>query len=259
MPKEAAPGAYVRSAKFSELEQVSAAGARAFARDPLFTWFANIKTPIPEQEPKQRAKSTHNLHILMDSLFRAICLIDARPMVVVVPDESGVVNADGSPAERIVAVAEWVQPGASVNGMITVVRAKFHRLTMAWGWTGYQRIDLDYKNAISKRVGEELVRGGLSKTSHWRLEIAYTDPDHEGHGYCGLLLKEIQEFNKNLPTTVEATTPRSRDVYLHYGWTIYDTLTFGKGYVDESGLQSTGEKATGFPVWMMIKWPKVKT
>jgi len=56
------------------------------------------------------------------------------------------------------------------------------------------------------------------------------------------------------PVHLEATTAKSRDVYAHFKFEVDEQHQFGKGQVDANGLAAKGEKATGFPEWVMTKW-----
>ena len=87
------------------------------------------------------------------------------------------------------------------------------------------------------------------------------------------LLWEAFNHAPNAVFTLEATTPRSRDVYKHHRFEVCpDSLSLlslmcmttrqvvrevvvGKGKANALGLKSSGDAATGFPFYPMIKMP----
>ncbi|KAJ7746371.1 hypothetical protein B0H16DRAFT_1462538 [Mycena metata] len=123
----------------------------------------------------------------------------------------------GSGQEEIVAFAAWVPPHKVIED-----------------------------RALNQNMAEN--NRGL-QTDH-RLEITATDPDYQGKGYCRLLMKEGFSTCQSKPITLEATTAHSRDVYAHLGFEVVESLTLGKGQVNNRGLRiAKREPATGFP------WP----
>jgi hypothetical protein len=86
-----------------------------------------------------------------------------------------------------------------------------------------------------------------------------------------MLLEEAFQHAPDAVFTLEANTPRARDVYKRYGFEVIHPflfpikilrvaqvvgeVTIGKGKVDELGVASSGTAATGFPMYPMIKVP----
>lgn len=59
---------------------------------------------------------------------------------------------------------------------------------------------------------------------------------------------------EGVPVWLEATSEHSRDVYLHFGFKVTDTVVIGRGSVDEDGNRVSG--GNGYPVFGMIKEPE---
>lgn len=55
-----------------------------------------------------------------------------------------------------------------------------------------------------------------------------------------------------VPVWLEATYPHARDIYLHFGFRVVETIFIGQGSRSAEGWPATGEEATGVQAWMMI-------
>ncbi|KAJ7262697.1 hypothetical protein B0H12DRAFT_305107 [Mycena haematopus] len=246
--------AYVREAHPSDFPPISAFSTRAFAADPEMNWFAGLTTPIPDQPPAQRARSLQNLRTFLDSINRSVVLVGGRVTVVALPDESGMDN------EKVVAFAAWVPPHKAIEGTLTSLRSGAWRSLFAWGVKLFWRANVIFKPTIGAIVKNALKSRGYHETDHYRLEITATHPEYQGKGYSTLLMTAgFSHCGPSKPITLEATTPHSRDVYAHQGFEIVQQHTLGPGTVDARGLgvgtDTKDADATGFPVWVMIKWP----
>ncbi|KAJ6459980.1 hypothetical protein C8R45DRAFT_942034 [Mycena sanguinolenta] len=73
--------------------------------------------------------------------------------------------------------------------------------------------------------------------------------------YMAMLLQEAFRHAPNATFTLEVTTPRSREVYKHYAFEVVREGVVGKGKVDALGVNASGDAATGFPIYPMIKVP----
>ncbi|KAF7349233.1 hypothetical protein MSAN_01712700 [Mycena sanguinolenta] len=241
-------GPYVREARPSDFDEISAFDARAFADDPEMNWFGGLKTAIADEAPTQKAGSLENLRLFLDTINRSVALVGGRVTVVAIPQESG--------PEKLVAFAAWVPPHKVIEGTLTSLRAKAHRSLFAWGFTMWWRASVIFKPTIGAIVKKALKAKSHQETDHYRLEITATDPEYQGKGYSSMLMKEGFERCGSKPITLEATTAHSRDVYAHQGFEIVESLTLGQGVVDSRGLNTKDKgAATGFPVCVMIKWP----
>ncbi|KAI5896860.1 uncharacterized protein SCHCODRAFT_02616030 [Schizophyllum commune H4-8] len=175
-------------------------------------------------------------------------LIHGRIMVVAVPE------ADGK--ERLAACAAWITPeSAEFDSPWVFVRAKFHRALLGWGYTTVKRITEEYLPGMAKRRAAELERQGIKNNDYWHLELLFTNPDDEGHGYCGKLLREQEAHDPTRLFTLDASSERSIGIYHHYGWVTYDKFRLGEGKAAEDGTTAKGEKAIGVPVELMYRKP----
>ena len=88
--------------------------------------------------------------------------------------------------------------------------------------------------------------------------ISFPDfiPTLRSTGLAKAIMRDHQQTAQaaNLPIWLEATTPRSRDLYLSMGFEEIEEIVLGKGKVAvDSSLQPGGP---GVPLWAMVWWPK---
>jgi GNAT superfamily N-acetyltransferase len=85
-----------------------------------------------------------------------------------------------------------------------------------------------------------------------------TRADAQGQGLGSELMKHqqdlVRECKNGLPTWLEATTARSRDLYLRLGFEVVDEILLGKGDVGADGMAE--KDGGGVPVWGMVWWPQ---
>ncbi|KAJ7183192.1 hypothetical protein C8R46DRAFT_1186343 [Mycena filopes] len=218
---------YTREATAADWEEISTLAARAFADDPEMNWFGGLSTGIADtNNPTDKALKLENLRQFLDSIGRSVELVGGRATVVAIPQNAG--------PEKLVAFAAWVPPHQAIEGILTGLRARTYRSLYAWGLTMFWASKIP---------------------DHYRLEITATDPDYQGKGYSRLLMEEGFVVWSSKPTTLEATTAHSHDIYAHQGFEVVESVTLGAGDVDERGLTSSGPSAVGFSVYVMIKWP----
>ncbi|KAJ7454735.1 hypothetical protein FB451DRAFT_1279135 [Mycena latifolia] len=241
---------YVREARLSDFGEMAAFEARAFAGDPEMNWFAGLSTAIDDEPQAQKSRCLRNLELFMDCINRSVSVVGGRVTVVAIPQEDG--------GEKLVAFAAWVPPKKNIDGTITTIRAKGHRCIQKWGLSVAWRTSVVFKPTINKIVRKALKARGYEETGHYRVEITATDPEYQGKGYSSMLMKENQShIDGSKPITLEATTTHSRDVYARLGFEVIESLTLGKGDVNQHGLKVKDKVAAGgFTVWIMIKWPK---
>ncbi|KAJ7163993.1 acyl-CoA N-acyltransferase [Mycena crocata] len=233
---------YIRDARPTDLEEIASFEARAFAEDPEMNWFAGLSTAISDQPPPQNVRSLNNLGVFLDSINRGVDIVGGRITVVAIPQDTG--------PEKIVAFASWIPPHKIIEGTLTTIRSKAYRSILT---------TIVFKPTIGAIVKRALTTRGYGETDHYRLEITATDPEHQGKGYSGLLMKESFAMYREKPMTLEATTEHSRDIYAHQGFEVVETVTLGKGEVSSRGLKvKDTDSAVGFPVHVMIKWPTTK-
>lgn len=137
--------------------------------------------------------------------------------------ESGTAHA----VEGFTAVALWLPPGVSSDEatMSTLVYESV---------AGSARPDLD---------GFFEQMGSFHPTfPHWYLPLAGVDPPAQGHGLGSILLRHALEICDldGLPSYLEATSPRSRDLYARHGFEVV-------GVIQQGGSP---------PMWPMLREPR---
>ncbi len=85
-----------------------------------------------------------------------------------------------------------------------------------------------------------------------------TREDCRGRGHASTLIRHHQALatDANLPIWLEATTTKSRNIYLKLGFEVVQEIVLGKGRVGSDGLVTEGEKAVGVPIWGMVWRPE---
>ena len=85
-----------------------------------------------------------------------------------------------------------------------------------------------------------------------------TRQDCRGRGLASALMRHYQGLatKANLPVWLEATTAKSRDIYLKLGFEVVEEIVLGKGKVGSDGLLTKGDEAVGVRVWGMVWRPE---
>lgn len=146
MPKERAPGAYVRVATLDDLPALSGVAARAFENDPLLCWLASREKPMMNEPAVQQTKHRHYLQLVETAVLRSVFMEGGRVTVVAIPDDKG--------GEIIAAYTLWLPPGCSTGtfqgthvqicplmrhsaeSFVTTIRAGYLRAVPGWGLRG---------------------------------------------------------------------------------------------------------------------------
>ncbi|KAI0255824.1 hypothetical protein BJV78DRAFT_577223 [Lactifluus subvellereus] len=157
--------------------------------------------------------------------------------------------------EKILGGALWLPPGVGMNpSLFTLVRISPWQALWNWGRDAFKRILADYMPTTEKMLNEVFAARGVKRLDSWHLLVIAIDPRYEGNGYCSLLIEDGFRRASGMPVHVEATTPRSRDIYAHYGFELNNVHRFGMGWVDEMGKRATRPNAAGWPDFIMTKW-----
>jgi len=172
-------------------------------------------------------------------------------MIVVVVEKEG----EGGEGEKIVGGALWLRPGSSMDpSPLTFIRISPWRALWNWGLGTLKKSLFDYAPTVDKIFDETFAERKLKPLDSWHLFEIAVDPTCEGKGYCSLLLRDGLQRAAGKPVILEATTPRSRDIYAHFGFELNKEHRFGVGSVDEMGVVAKGETAVGLPIFIMTKW-----
>jgi GNAT superfamily N-acetyltransferase len=197
------PALEVRKGRAAEAQTVAKVLARAFHDDPVSAWVF----PDPSRRPVQ-----------LERMHRDIFLPDAFR-----DDECYVTDDHGG-------VALWVPP-ESVRSSLTETLRLLPTAARIWG-RGLPR---------ALRV-LAFIESNFPRESHAHLVFAGTEPEIQGRGIGSALLRETlaRWDRERMPTYLEASSPRSRALYLRHG------------YVDLGRVDLPGG---GPPLWRMWRDP----
>lgn len=128
--------------------------------------------------------------------------------------------------QNCAAVALWLPPGVSPPGEMVLgfMRAGMDDETFADYSSVFDQMDAHHPN-----------------DDHWYLTLMGVDPALQGRGLGAALLGLALEIcdRDRLPAYLEATSPRSRDLYLRHGFEVAGTIQAG----------------TSPPLWPMLREP----
>ncbi|KAI0272705.1 hypothetical protein BC834DRAFT_858044 [Gloeopeniophorella convolvens] len=253
-PAQSAPApassGYVRPIKPNEVQALADVWTRAFARDPSMNWFGGVRALVPHHSASDAGsrRTLAGLGHFQLTILKMGCLTGT---ITVLVERTG----EGEGEERVVGGAMWLPPGTSMDPTpLTFVRISPWRAVWAWGLGGMKRMLLDFTPGVEKTLKELCKARERKLADGWQLFEIAVDPEHEGKGYCSMLMRDGFERAAGAAVHLEATTPKSRDIYAHLGFEIGKEQRFGVGSVDEMGVVARGEAAVGWPVWVMSKW-----
>ena len=193
----------VRKASADEIPRLSHALARAFEDDPVSAWF------FPDESERLER---------LERMYRLI----------MVPDHVG--YGEAYTVGDYAGVALWTPPG---EGKLSPVETL--------------RLLPTVRHIFGRRTARAL-RGLAYQESkyperpHYHLVFIGVDPEHQGQGIGSRLMGPIlQRFDREgMPVYLEASTLRSRALYLRHGFVDLDVMRFPGG---------------GPPMWRMWREP----
>ncbi|KAJ7669075.1 hypothetical protein B0H17DRAFT_1162252 [Mycena rosella] len=259
------PDVSVRLATVNELDELAEMNQRAFISSPPQTYFSGATAASSFGLPASSRRADKNLQPLTTDgedatrrvnqtkfirfLIRRSWHLNARITVAVIPGENG--------RDRIVGATIWRPPitgGSKPPSLLTSLRMGLFSVLMNWGVGVITRIS-DLIQSSEHVLGDAYTERKLagSPEDSWYLQLAGVDPEFQGKGYMSMLLQDAFNRAPDAIFTLEATTPHSRNVYKHYGFEVVGEVTVGKGKVDALGVASSGNAATGFTIYPMIK------
>ncbi|KAA1472591.1 hypothetical protein DENSPDRAFT_801310 [Dentipellis sp. KUC8613] len=247
----AAPKPYVRLARKDEIPALALIAREAFIADPNFSYLASLKEHLSnEQDSKKRRTLEKFLGMLYGLSFAA----GARITVVALPKSE---EEKRSGKEELAASCIWLPPHKRVGlkQFFTSLRYGFFSVLRGWGLKGMTRVSIlhpMHTDAAWVEVWKQCKLPGTPE-HEWYLFLALTAPQHQGHGYLSLLLREMFAFVPDKMLTLDAGTAKARDRYAHLGFELQRPWTLGTGQVNEQGLKTKGEKP-GMTFYSMIKW-----
>ncbi|KAL3476002.1 hypothetical protein BJX99DRAFT_151464 [Aspergillus californicus] len=156
-------------------------------------------------------------------------------------------EADGWKAATVV-----LPPGKSVDNPLTIVPAMLGFMSVLWriGLAGLIRMLGDYSGAT-----DTVKKRALGKQKYFYVFVVGTEYEHQGKGLAKTLMQSVQDdaSRLELPIWLEATTERSRQLYLSLGFEDVEEITIGEGKNAPDGtMEISGQ---GVPLWAMVWWP----
>ncbi|KAJ7718553.1 hypothetical protein B0H16DRAFT_1897627 [Mycena metata] len=207
------------------------------------TYFSGANAPLTTDSKDE--KKRNNQTQFLKFLIRRSWSLGARITVVVIPG-----GKNGT--ERIVGATIWRPPITGDNkspSMLSALRMGLVSVLVNWGMSAMTRIsDLvdSSKHVLRDAYADRKLPG--TPDDSWYLQLAGVNPDFQGKDIWSMLLQEAFRHAPNATFTLEATTPRSQDMYKHYGFEAVKEVVVGKGKVD-----ALGDAATRFQIYPMIK------
>jgi GNAT superfamily N-acetyltransferase len=194
----------VRRATPGERPALARVLTRAFADDPVTAWLFPDETDRIER-----------LARFYDDLFLPRMAL-GRDEIYTDQDRRG--------------VASWTPPGEGETGLIATLRL-LPTMAALWGrWLPRAIRTLSY---MESRFPDE---------PHWHLPFLGVIPESQGHGIGSALMRPILDRcdRQGTPAYLEASTPRSRVLYLRHGFVVLDEMRLPGG---------------GPPLWRMWREP----
>ncbi|KAL4867048.1 hypothetical protein BDV12DRAFT_124145 [Aspergillus spectabilis] len=158
-----------------------------------------------------------------------------------------------SEADDWKSAAVVLPPGKSVDNPLMIIPAAFGFLGVLWriGLSGLIRMLGEYSgnlNAVKKRA--------LTKQQHYYVFAIGTEYEFQGRGFAKALMQSLQDeaWRLEVPIWLEATTERSRKLYLSLGFEDVEEVTIGVGKAAADGTMEIGGQ--GITLWAMVWWPK---
>ncbi|KAJ7368989.1 hypothetical protein DFH08DRAFT_37258 [Mycena albidolilacea] len=250
MPEsESSSAAYVRIATVEDLDELAAMKQRAFISSRPQNFLAGATSPLTTDptHAKRRAHQTEYLKFVI----RRSWSMSARITVVILP---------GKP-DKIVGAAIWGPPGqTTAPPMSSALEMGLSSVIANWG-IGFLTRQSEFVQSTEHVLAEAHAERKLpgSPEDAWHLQLAAVDSEFQGKGYMSMLLREGLEHAPGAVFTLEANSPQSRDVYGRYGFEVVREVIVGKGKVDGLAVVASGDAATGFTMYPMIKVPRSKT
>ncbi|KAF9067175.1 hypothetical protein BDP27DRAFT_1329422 [Rhodocollybia butyracea] len=236
---------FIRVATSNDLNELAHMNQKAFISSAPQTFFSGATRPFTEDK-----RTRDNQIIYLKYLIRKSWNLNARITVVVVVDEAG--------KERIAASTIWHPPKAPNSSKspstLRDLQMGLFSVVLHWGFGVIGRVsEMSTANKSSLANAYKARKLPGTPNDSWYLQLAGVDPAYQKRGFMSMLLREAFEHAPGAIFTLEANTPASRDVYERFGFEVIEEVIVAKGKVDARGVATTGNGATGFPMYPMIK------
>ena len=184
------------------VKQASETGARAFADDPTTFYL------IPDPKKRVNLKYAFEYYLRLSVLDREECYVTSP---------------------RCEGLAAWAHSEAK-GSPLNVLRAGWPWLSLRCGWTYL------FRDARMERRYDRL-RDELAPKPHMYLCLLAVDPDFQGKGFAGSLLRPVlarMDLEK-LPVYVETQNLKNAAMYEHFGFKLLrEDKVPGAGFHDVS-------------------------
>ncbi len=178
----------VRRATPDELPRLAQVLARAFADDPVTYYFF----PDERKRPVQLPRFFGDLFLARMALGRDEIYTD----------------------DRVRGIASWTPPGLGHTSTVDMVRLMPRMAALFGRWLPRALRGLSFMEAH------------FPEEPHWHLPFLGVDPEAQGLGIGSSLMSPILERcdSEGVPAYLEASTTRSRALYLRHGFVVLDEM-----------------------------------
>ncbi|KAF5363124.1 hypothetical protein D9757_011710 [Collybiopsis confluens] len=265
----------VREARRDELGDIGWVAAEAFINNAMAYYFSGTTKPMQVTD-KSALRSLYEFYYF---LFKTCAIGGGRAVVAVSESKT---DSDLS-KNRIAAAACWYPPGKRIKTM-NALRGGIVRCLWNWGFQGFDRMANEYtkithgtfKRSFDSRAIEipaaSMRKGGgkkisLKESDSWYLQAMFSSKRFEGRGLMATLMREGYAYAHRkapgIPITLDATSARARDRYMHLGYELMEPVTIiGAGKATPIGLSPSNKtekrkrqaELTGVPYWCMVNW-----
>ncbi len=135
-------------------------------------------------------------------------------------------------------VAVWYPPGTYPVSTWKTLQAIPFLSALRFGIAGGARMKAlgDFFDSRHSRI---------APTNHWFLELLGVDPDAQGRGHAGSLLRPVlaRIDGEGCPSYLETTNPRNVSMYEHFGFQVRDSGTVPDTRIDYWCMLRPGDAA----------------
>ncbi|KAE9395831.1 hypothetical protein BT96DRAFT_137378 [Gymnopus androsaceus JB14] len=268
----------IREARRDELDAIGWAAAEAFINDAVVHYIAGAKKPMSATNEKD-LRGVYDFYYF---LFKA-CMISEGRAIIAVPDASE--STSSNTKTTISAAACWYPPKHRIKAFIAL-RGGLIKCIRNWGFPSLDRMAGDFEDTtheVCKRAFEakamefpasasKRARKVLEWDDAWYLAVAFSSKKYEGRGFLSTLMREgyahMQRTTPGIPVTLESSSSRSRDRYIHLGFELMEPQTIlGVGKVTPLGIapldkeqaRKQKDELTGMPYYNMVNWDPSKS
>ncbi|KAJ3821900.1 hypothetical protein F5880DRAFT_1578889 [Lentinula raphanica] len=269
----------IREARRDELDIIGWTAAEAFIDDAMAHYYSGTTKPLSVEDKTDM----RTLYDLYRCVYKA-CMLGGGRAIVAVPKRS---SASAS-TTTIAAAVCWYPPRQRIT-VVNALRSGMLRCIMNWGFGGFKRMSKEYSvvthgvfqqafnskameiqatESWKQRMYKRKSKLILQESDSWYLQLMFSSKSYEGRGLMSTLIREghayIQSVTPGIPITLDASSSRSRDRYLHLGYELMENQTIiGAGKATSTGIAPSknnpvpSTELTGVPYWCMVNWKPV--